>query len=290
MTPIKTIGLAPNPRKAEAVELTRRLADWLEEQHIRVLVIDEAATLIGRPQSAASDEKLVAADLLVVLGGDGTLLRWNRLAAPLGTPMIGINFGRYGFITEVAPDAAQAALTSVLEGRYTVSERVVLSASVSRGGQIAGTFLGLNDIVVSKGPLARILNWHTYINDKFIVTHAADGMIVATPTGSTAYSMSAGGPVIHPDVSVLTITPICPHTLSGRSLVVPDTERVKIVGEHGSESAEMMLTVDGQLGEHLVNGDVVEVCKADFKSKLVQVETDSFYTKLTTRLRWGERS
>jgi NAD+ kinase len=166
----------------------------------------------------------------------------------------------------------------------------MLRATVSREDRVIGEYFGLNDVVVSKGPLARILNWHTYVNDKFIVTHAADGLIVATPTGSTAYSMSAGGPVIHPDVSVLTVTPICPHTLSGRSLVVPDSEMIGIVGEHGSDGAEMMLTIDGQLGEHLVNGDVVEVRKAEFRSRLVQLDSDSFYRKLTTRLRWGERS
>lgn len=287
---MKSIGLAPNPRKSEALDLTRNLADWLEGRGVATRVIREAAELIGRPNLAAADEDIAAADLLVVLGGDGTLLRWNRLAAPLGTPMIGVNFGRYGFITEIAPEAAEAAVASVLAGDYSVSERVVLSATVTRGGQAIGDYIGLNDVVVSKGPLARILNWHTYINDKFIVTHAADGMIVATPTGSTAYSLSAGGPVIHPDVSVMTVTPICPHTLSGRSLVVPDSEKVMIIGESGPDGIEMMLTIDGQLGEHLVNGDAVSVRKAAFKSRLVQLDPDSFYNKLTTRLRWGERS
>jgi NAD+ kinase len=285
---MKTIGLVPNPTKQEAVDLARELADWLGGEGLSVYLLDQVST--GQTDSAVSDARLAATDLLVVLGGDGTLLRWNRRAAPLGIPMIGINFGRYGFITEVQPESAQAALSSVLEGHYTISERVVLSANLTRDGKPIGRYLALNDVVISKGPLARILNWHTYINDKFIVTHAADGMIAATPTGSTAYSLSAGGPVIHPDVSVLTITPICPHTLSARSLVVPDSERVKIVGEHNSEPASMMLTVDGQLGEHLANGDAVEVCKAEFKSKLIQVEADSFYNKLTTRLRWGERS
>lgn len=290
MTPITSIGLAPNPRKPEAVKLTTELTGWLETKGVRVLLTQEIAQLVHKSRIGVSEEEMATADLLVVLGGDGTLLRWNRLTAPMGTPVIGVNFGHYGFITEVAPEAAKAALEKVLSGDYSVSERVLLKAQVSRGDEIVGSYLGLNDIVVSKGPLARILNWHTYVDDKFIVTHAADGMIVATPTGSTAYSLSAGGPVIHPDVSVLTITPICPHTLSGRTLVVPDSERIRIVGESNGEAGEMMLTVDGQLGEHMKDDDTVEVRKAEFKSRLVQVEPDSFYSKLKTRLRWGERS
>jgi len=134
-----------------------------------------------------------------------------------------------------------------------------------------------------------MLQLDTYVNDKFIVTHSADGIIVASPTGSTAYSLSAGGPIVHPDVSVFVITPICPHTLAARSLVVPDTERVKIVGQCGPDGPNMMLTIDGQLGEDLRGCDSVEIEMAEFKAKLVQIAAESFYDKLQTRLRWGER-
>lgn len=286
---MKTIALAPNPNKAEAVTLARELAVWLVSEGKRIVLTREVAQGLGMPELGAEEDQLACADLLVVMGGDGTLLRWNRIASPRGILMLGVSFGHYGFITEVTPDCARQAIENILRGDYVVSERVVLEAKVTRGGQVIESCYGLNDIVVSKAPPARILHWHTYINDRFIVAHAADGLIVATPTGSTAYSMSAGGPVIHPDVSVLLVTPICPHTLSARSLVVPDSEVLCIVAESNSEKPEVMLTADGQLGLRLESGDRVEVRKAGFRARLVQMENDSFYQKLTTRLRWGER-
>jgi NAD+ kinase len=200
-----------------------------------------------------------------------------------------VNFGRYGFITEIEPELVKESLVRFLSGDYTVSERVVLKATVTKASGPSATYYGLNDVVVSKGRLARMVALHTYVNGKFIVTYAADGIIVASPTGSTAYSLSAGGPVVHPDVSVLVITPVCPHTLNVRSLVVPDGERIKIVGECREGEADTMLTLDGQLGEHLECSDEVEICKAEFTARLVQFEPESFYDKLQTRLRWGER-
>ncbi|MCE5199312.1 NAD(+)/NADH kinase [bacterium] len=286
---MKCIGLAPNPNKKDSVWLAAELADWLAARHIRVLIIDDVAAEIGKSELAASEEQITSVDLLVVLGGDGTMLRWSRIAAPRGTPMIGVNFGQYGFITEIHPDEAKTSLLRILDGDYTVSERVVLKATVSRDGKETGTYYALNDVVVSKGPFARMLGLHTFVNDRFIVTYTADGIIVSSPTGSTAYSLSAGGPVVHPDVDVLIITPICPHTLNARSLVIPDSETVQIQGECGEDNPEIMVTVDGQLGQHLACGDKVSVGKADFSAKLLQLEPQSFYTKLQQRLRWGER-
>lgn len=286
---MKTIGIAPNPNKKEAVRLAGELADWLEQRHVRTVLAEDIAAATGRTQLAGTEEEVVRTDLLLVLGGDGTMLRWSRIAAPVGTPMMGINFGQYGFITEIHPNEAKSALTRILDGNYCLSERVVLKARVTRDEQETGTYHALNDVVVSKGTLARMLGLNTYVNGKFIVTYAADGIIVSSPTGSTAYSLSAGGPVVHPNVSVLIITPICPHTLNARSLVVPDSEQIRIIGECGGHDAEMMLTVDGQLGEHLTCRDTVEIGKADFAAKLLQLEPQSFYNKLQTRLRWGER-
>jgi NAD+ kinase len=286
---MKTVGLAPNPNKSDAVQLTAELADWLAEKHVRALVTEDIAADMGRPHLAATEDEVIGADLLMVLGGDGTMLRWSRLAAPRGTPMMGVNFGQYGFITETHPSEAKAGLTRFLEGDYAVSERVVLKATVTRKEQLIGTYYALNDVVVSKGPFARMLGLHTFAGNKFIVTYTADGIIIASPTGSTAYSLSAGGPVVHPDVCVFIITPICPHTMNARSLVVPDTETVQIIPEYSEHKPEVMVTVDGQLGVHLESGDKVEVGKADFMAKLVQLEPQSFYTKLQRRLRWGER-
>jgi NAD+ kinase len=286
---MNSIGLAPNPHKKEAVHLALELAEWLAERGVQALLTQDAAAVAGRPDLAASEDDVLGADMLLVLGGDGSMLRWSRLAAPRGTPMMGVNFGQYGFITEIHPDEAKHALAKIIDGECCISERVVLKAVVTRENGEIGTYHGLNDVVVSKGAPARMLGLHTYVNDKFIVTYAADGIIVASPTGSTAYSLSAGGPVVHPNVSVLIVTPICPHTLNARSLVVPDSEIITIACEAGEYESEMTLTVDGQVGEHLTCRDKVEIGKADFTAKLVQLEPQSFYNKLQTRLRWGER-
>ena len=286
---IETMGLAPNPQKREAVELTRELVGWLAERGVRALVTEDVAADIGRPDLAASEDEVAGAGMLLVLGGDGTMLRWTRLAAPKCTPMLGVNFGKYGFITETHPKHVRSALEKVLADDYYVSHRVVLHATLTRDRKKIGSYYALNDVVVSKGPMARMLGLRTSVNGKYIATYEADGIIIASPTGSTAYSLSAGGPVVHPDVCVLIVTPICPHTLNARSLVVPDSEKIQIVGECTEEAPEMMLTVDGQLGEHLTCRDKVEVGKADFTARLVQLEPDSFYDKLHTRLRWGER-
>lgn len=286
---MQVIGLVPNPQKPDSVRLAAELADWLVDRGLTVVIPEEEAVSAGKAEMAATEDRIASADFVLVLGGDGTMLRWGRIAAPKGTPMMGVNFGQYGFITEIHPADVIPALERVLGGDYAVSERVMLKATVIREGQLIGTYYALNDAVVSKGPFARMLGLHTYVNDKFIVTYTADGIIVSSPTGSTAYSLSAGGPVVHPDVSALIVTPISPHTMNARSLVIPDHETVQIVGECGIEPSAMMLTVDGQLGETLVCNDRVEIGKAEFKARLVQIEPKSFYNKLQKRLRWGER-
>lgn len=286
---MKTIGLAPHPHKPEALQLAAQVADWLTSRGIGAMLPCDAAEAIGKPHLAGEDARIARTDLLIIMGGDGSMLRWSRLAAPHGTPMLGVNFGHYGFITEIEPDEVLPSMERILSGGYTVSERVVLKAVVIRDDKQSATYYGLNDVVVSKGPLARMVALHTYVGGKFIVTYAADGIIIASPTGSTAYSLSAGGPVVHPDVGVLVITPVCPHTLNVRSLVVPDAEKIQIIGQCREGEADTMLTLDGQLGEHLGCTETVEVGKAEFSARLVQFDPHSFYDKLQTRLRWGER-
>lgn len=287
---MKTIGLAPNPLKKEAIQLASELADWLSLRSVRAIATEDIAIAMEKPKvGVPSEEDVFRADMLLVLGGDGSMLRWGRLAAMAGTPIMGINFGQYGFITEIHPKEAKTALGRILDGDYLVSERFVLQATVTRGGVEIGRHYGLNDSVVSKGGKARMLKLHTYVDGRFIVTYMADGLIVSTPTGSTAYSLSAGGPVVHPDVCVLIITPICPHTLNARSLVISDNERVKIVGEDSDITSEMILTMDGQIMERLQPGDAVDIGKSEYTAKLIQLEPHSFYDKLQRRLRWGER-
>jgi len=286
---MSTIGLAPNPQKIEALKLAADILKWAEEHGVRSVVVQEAAIKLSRSDLGATEQEVAKTDVIVVLGGDGTMLRWSQLAARYGTPMLGVNLGQYGFITEIHPKDAIPALQHVLDGKYIVSERTLLCARVLQNGSCKGEYLGLNDAVVSKGPVARMLGLRTFVNGKYIVTYSADGIIVSTPTGSTAYSLSAGGPVVHPDVPVFIITPICPHTMNARSLVVPDTEIISITGDPEEDSVDLALTVDGQVAHRLAVGDVVEIGKADVRARLVQLDPLSFYHKLQQRLRWGER-
>lgn len=285
---MKTIGLVVNADKQDALGLASELAEWLAAKGVSVLIEQEPAGLIDRPDIAAHQDAVSSTDLVVVLGGDGTILRAARAAAPKGTPILGVHFGQYGFITEIQPDNAKAALERTLRGDYDVSERMMLQATLIRDGKEMGRYTALNDAVVAKGPLARLLNLETYVCERYIATYAADGIIVSTPTGSTAYSLSAGGPVVNPHVDVLIVTPICPHTLSARSLVAPGSESVQIVTEC-TDGDIVTLTIDGQIGVPLRCSDKVDVVRAPFPAKIVVWDPWSFYEKLQSRLRWGER-
>lgn len=282
------IGLIANADKPDAMKLLEELVRWLLERGVEVLVEKDPAELIGRSAIGFSSEEVASTDMIVVLGGDGTILRASRVAAPRGTPMLGVHFGQYGFITEVHPPEAKEALERVLNGDYHISERIMLRARLIRSGEEVGSWTALNDVVVSKGPLARLLSLHVSVREKYIATYAADGIIVSSPTGSTAYSLSAGGPVVNPSVGVMIITPICPHTLNARSLVVPDDDLVQVTTECG-EDESVMLTVDGQLGFYMQSCDRLDVTKAEFSAKIVTWDPLSFYGKLQSRLRWGDR-
>ncbi|MBI2842448.1 MAG: NAD(+)/NADH kinase [Armatimonadetes bacterium] len=286
---MKSLGLVVNPTKEGSVRLASDLIPWLISKGIKLLVEEEAAHLIGRGDLAADLDRVCEAEMAVVLGGDGTILRAARTAGPKGTPMLGVHLGQYGFITEIHPPDVKPALERVLRGDYKISERMMLLGSLIRGDEVIASTPALNDVVVSKGPLARMLTLHTFVDERLIAIYASDGIIVSSPTGSTAYSLSAGGPVVNPNVKVMIITPICPHTLNARSLVIPDTESVQIVGECGDGPDEMMLTVDGQVGFRMVCSDKVDVRRADFTARIVYWDPMSFYDKIQSRLRWGER-
>ncbi len=286
---MKSIGLIINPQKKGALELGEELSNWLGSRGIKTLVEDEPAKLMNRSDLAAKSDEVYSTDMVVVLGGDGTILRAARTAGPKGTPMLGVHLGQYGFITEIYPPDAKDALERVLEGDYQISERMMLQANLYRGSEVIYSAAALNDIVVSKGPFARLLNLHTFVDEKPIAVYAADGIIVSSPTGSTAYSLSAGGPVINPNVEVMMIIPICPHTLNARSLVIPDEESVQIVGECSDDEHEMMLTVDGQLGYSMECFDRVDIRRAEYTAKIVSWNPMGFYDKIQRRLKWGER-
>jgi NAD+ kinase len=285
---MKSVAIILNPEKIEAVKLARDIALWLEERGLLVIAEHSAAEAMGVTRLSRDDDILATTDFALVMGGDGTLLRASRILAPAGVPMLAVRFGKFGFLTDTEPSDIYETLETVLEGRFHIDERMMLHAIVYRGGRREANSVALNDIVIAKGPLARMLRLGTHVSGCYISTYAADGLIIATPTGSTAYSLSAGGPLVTPDLDMIIITPICPHTLNARSLIVSSAETVEVDVESDPGDV-VILTVDGQVGIPLEPGDRVLTSKADFKAKLISTNKVSFFSKLQTRLRWGDR-
>ena len=285
---MKSVAIVLNPEKTDAIDLARSLVTWLQERNVLVMVEHDAARAIDMPSLSRDEKELATADFAVVMGGDGTLLRANRVFGPAGVPMLPIRFGKFGFLAEAEPSEAYDAISKILDGDYQINERMMLEAVVTRSNKRVSTATALNDMVIAKGPLARMLRLELHVSGKYVANYAADGLIIASPTGSTAYSLSAGGPLVTPDLRLIIITPICPHTLSERSLIVSDKQSVDVVVESDSGDV-VMLTVDGQLGISLEPGDRVSVRESKCKAKLLSVDGTSFFEKLQTLLKWGDR-
>jgi NAD+ kinase len=236
----------------------------------------------GKTRQQVSD----ASQLLLVLGGDGTLLAAAHLAAPRGIPILPINMGSLGFLTSFTLDELYPALEETLEGRFSVSERVMLQVELERGGKVIENQRVLNEVVVNKGALARMIELELRIDGDFVCRYRADGLIVASPTGSTAYSLSAGGPIVHPGVESFIITPICAHMLSDRPLVVRDTSSVEMKLSENTES--VFLTLDGQRGIPLQAKDLLRISRSKELLKLIQPPRKSYFEILRNKLKWGE--
>ena len=280
----RVVGLIVNPRKTRAVADAEGAAHFLEESGVEVRFPrsdDE-----DHPHAPLDEASLKGSQLLVVLGGDGTLLAASRYAAPRGIPMLSVRYGGFGFLADAEPDELDWALDRVTTGAYKLDHRMMLATELCRRGDIIHRALALNDITVTRGALSRVARIHTETGGGYVATYSADGVIVSTPTGSTAYSLSAGGPLVHPGVRVMLITPVCPHSLNARSLVLADTERVTLALESIDEA---MLTADGQVGCAVETGDVVHVYRASTTADLVTLRHSSFYDRLQTRLRWADR-
>jgi len=288
---VNSVAIIAAWHKAHTAAITRSVVEWLEQRQVSVALGRESAKRLSRPELARDDPDLIGgADLVLALGGDGTLLGTARLAAPRGVPILGINLGGFGFLTTVGQDEMFQVLPAILAGDYQVEERIMLAAELLRRSQVLESFVALNDVVISKGAFSRLVRLHTSVNGEYLGTFPGDGMIVSTPTGSTAYSLSAGGPVINPATQVMVITPICPHTLSARPLIVSADEEVEIsVTSEPSGRLELVVTVDGQLGYDMQPRDLLRVRRADFSAKFVSLGRPSFYLRLRTKLRWGER-
>ena len=284
MKPPKRVGII-GKEKAPALQLAADLSNWLRERHIEVVVDKELAAMAGLPPGVSRPQIPAMVDLILVLGGDGTLLSVARLVGSQGTPVLGINLGSLGFLTEVSIDELYPSLEKVLAGEGSVESRMMLTAHVHRRGERIAEYHILNDVVINKGALSRIIELETSVNDQKVTTYRADGLIVSSPTGSTAYNLSAGGPMIHPLMECMVLTPICPFTLTNRSIVLPATADLKII--LSSETGDCFLTVDGQVGLGIQQGDRIEVRRAQFDFQLVRSLTRSYYEIARAKLKWN---
>jgi NAD+ kinase len=235
----------------------------------------------------AADPDIASADFVVVFGGDGTLLGAARLVAPFGTPLLGVHLGHFGFISEVAPQDLFRAVDDVLAGRAQVEERIMLQGQIRSETAGERSLLAVNDVVLASGAV-RMIHVRTSIGGEEIATYAADGVIVATPTGSTGYSLSAGGPLVHPSAPVLILTPICPHTLNARTMIVPATETIELRIESPTRDSGVV-SVDGQIEIPLQPGEMVSVSSAPHCVRLLMTSGPNFYQKIRSRWHYGER-
>ncbi|HTG00946.1 MAG TPA: NAD(+)/NADH kinase [Nitrospirota bacterium] len=282
---MKKIGIIAKDIPAARLA-TRKLAKWLEKRGKSVFIDAETALAIKmRGYDAGALPRL--ADMLIVLGGDGTLLSAARYVADAhsSVPIFGVNLGSLGFLAEVSFNELYDNLEKAMAGKLLVEERMMLSARVIRSGTCVARYRILNDAVINKGALARMMELKITVNGGDLTRLRADGLILATPTGSTAYSLSAGGPIIHPTIHCFLVTPICPHTLSNRPIALPDSVVVDV--SLLSMSEDVTLTLDGQIGFPLVPQDQVEIRKSRYKMKLIKHPSKSYYDILRTKLRWG---
>ncbi len=281
-----SIGFFANTRKPEALKILAELADWATERGWVAVIEQDAATMLGRPTGDMGLGQPEEAGFAVIIGGDGTLLWSARRLAPRGLPMLGIHTGGFGFLTETVPKEARKAIEHVVAGKYHIEERLMLRASVIRDDKEIESLVGLNEIAITRGPLPRLVRAKLSLNGRYVATHAADGLIFATPTGSTAYNLAAGGPLVEPGLALIIITPIAPHSLNAPPLVVSAQETAEVTFLNPPDD-QIMLAADGQVTLELHRDDRVIIQRAPFNARLIVLDSASFYRKLRTQLGWG---
>jgi len=286
-SPRKTAAIISRPDRPEVAQMVPDLLRWLADHGYEVVTDPETAKYAsGKEAVPRSELGSRPLDLVIVLGGDGTLLSAARATAAIDVPLLGVNLGSLGFLTEVPAQALYSMLDEIVQGRAIVEHRSLMNCELLRGDEVRGKYLVFNDAVVNKTALARLNTYDLFINGEFVSSYRADGMIVATPTGSTAYSLSAGGPVLTPTVSALVVTPVAPHALTHRPLVVPDSAEIEILLRTEDEVA--YLSLDGQPGLDLSDGDRVRCRRSEHQVNLFRAG-NSFFQVLRTKLKWGER-
>lgn len=286
LSQLKTIGAIVGPQKPEALAVVCDLRQWCEERGIELRAAGQIAAETNCAPLAVSDGELTEdLDLIVVLGGDGTMLSAARLIGARQIPVLGVNFGWLGYLTEFTLEEMFPALEDVRAGNFFVEPRMMIEVELKRGDEVAAAHRALNDAVVNKAAPARMIELECYINGMFVNGFRADGMIVATPTGSTAYSLSAGGPIVHPSMSAILLTPICPHMLSNRPVIVPGESVVDLIFKRAEE--ELMLTIDGQSCVSLLPDDRITLRRSSTAFNLVRPTNRNYFEVLRTKLKWG---
>jgi NAD+ kinase len=293
-TPVNRVGIVAKQGLLAASEHLVRLGAWLHERRIAAVYETDTASLAGAAAqgSTVSREELPkAVDLIIVLGGDGTLLAMaDRIAqAGLDIPILGVNFGSLGFLTEIRIDELFPSLEGVIDGKATYDERLMLAATASLRGKPDESRIVLNDVVFTKGALSRMIELSVSVSGRFVTRVKADGLIIASATGSTAYNLAAGGPIVHPSVDALLLTPIAPHTLTHRPVVIPGDAIVEVHPEAADGSEDVFVTYDGQYGYAVHQGDVIRVKKAERVLRLVKAPSRGYFELLREKLKWGER-
>ena len=287
LPPPRRVGIVGKPHHPQLREVVEHIGRRLAALGIAVVVEERTAPWedLALPRVASLLD--AGLDLVVVLGGDGTLIAAARVAQAADLPLLGVNLGSLGFLTETALDRLDPVLDAVCAGACTIEERMMLEVVVRHAAGEHGPFVVLNDAVINKSALARMIEMEAAVDGEYLTTYRADGLIVSTPTGSTAYSLSAGGPIVHPAMGAIVVTPICPHTLTNRSLVVPDEARVEVVIR--SVGQDIHLTLDGQLGVELGAEDRVRIRKGAARTRLVHCPDRGWFSVLRQKLKWGER-
>ncbi len=287
MPDVKVVGVISKPGIPHASAILSELVAWWKERGVETRLDHESARYLKTNDGLPREQVPDGAQLVIVLGGDGTLLAAARALAGRPIPILPVNFGGLGFLTAITLDQLYSELECVLCGEQRIVSRRMLHGEVRRDGKTVASYEALNDIVIGKTQIARMIDLETYVDGQFVSTFKADGLIVATPTGSTAYSLSAGGPILFPAVAAICITPVCPHMLTNRPVLVPDTSVIEVICK--APRKEAYLTVDGQVGEQLIENDRVVCRSSEHQVHMIRPPKMFFFDVLREKLKWGER-
>ena len=287
MQPIKVVGIVSRAGIPRGEALVPGLLEWLAERGIEVRYDEETAVYAGRADGMTRERLPETCQFIIVLGGDGTLLSAASAIGARQIPLFAVNLGTLGFLTSITPEEMYPELERALRGEHRMGHRRMVHCTLERGNKKIASYLALNDVVVSKAPSAPMIELETHVDNHFVCTYKADGLIIATPTGSTAYSLSAGGPIVFPTVQAFCLTPICPHSLTYRPVIVPDSSVIQVISKAADGHA--YLNADGKMGEHLERGDRLVLRRSAHTLNLIRPPRLLYFDVLRQKLKWGER-